>query len=314
MEKYYTITTPYNATYNLIEDNKMIFIGGSKYYCISVGMQNNGDELFINSKKECVLYNKFPTIKIGDDMMYALLYYLKHTYKTCYFEFNDTSNNDTSINKKEGDLQIYYLAFTQNTWYEKFGAYLKNPNQQKIYDTKKLNFDSIDFKNINRDKFNLLITILKDENKQPFLLNIYDNSKTIKDFFNEIRIKIENKEIDFREMIYPWLEKFIKVNLGFDLIFNFETKWVIDCKIDLPKNNEYILTELIKNPFPKSGKIYMSIKKKEFYEKQYGGMKTLLPSEKELYKDPRWIGWIKYDISEFHPKDQKYLKKLMRNF
>ena len=58
----------------------------------------------------------------------------------------------------------------------------------------------------------------------------------------------------------------------------------------------------------------MSIKKKEFYDKQYGGMKILLPREKELYKDPRWIGWKKYDISEFHPKDQKYLKKLLNGF
>ena len=43
-------------------------------------------------------------------------------------------------------------------------------------------------------------------------------------------------------------------------------------------------------------------------------MKVLLPRERELYKDPRWIGWKKYNMSEYNPKDQKYLKKLMKEF
>jgi hypothetical protein len=70
---------------------------------------------------------------------------------------------------------------------------------------------------------------------------------------------------------------------------------------------------LDKNPFPKYKNKYMSIKKKEFYDKQIGGMKVLLPRERELYKDPRWIGWKKYNMSEYNPKDQKYLKKLMKD-
>lgn len=34
--------------------------------------------------------------------MYALIYYLKYKYKTCYFEFNDKSSD-----KKVGRLPIY---------------------------------------------------------------------------------------------------------------------------------------------------------------------------------------------------------------
>jgi len=38
MNKYYTIITPYKSKYNLIDENGMIYLGGSKYYCISVGL------------------------------------------------------------------------------------------------------------------------------------------------------------------------------------------------------------------------------------------------------------------------------------
>jgi hypothetical protein len=107
MGSYYTITTPNGSAYNLVDENKNIYLGGSKYYCISVGLNNNGDDLFIDSKKECDLYNKYPNIKIGDDMMYALLYYLREKYKVCNFEFNDKSTN-----KKVNSLPVYSLAFS----------------------------------------------------------------------------------------------------------------------------------------------------------------------------------------------------------
>lgn len=299
---YYTINTPHHASYNIIDENKMIYIGGEKYYCLTVGLNNNGDDLFIDSKKDCVLYNKFPNIKIGDDMMYALIYYLKYKYKKCYFEFNDKSSN-----KNVGSLPIYYLAFTQKTWYEKFGAYLKEENYRNLYKNTLKKFDSKEFKESIKE------TIEVELNNYKNILNIYKNTETIKDFFNNIREKIENNEINFKKNVQPWLEKFIKVYMNFDFIFNSNVKWVIDCSQPLVFN-EYKINELQINPFPKYKNKYMNIKKKEFYEKQYGGMKKLLPREKELYKDPRWIGWKKYDISEFHPKDQKYLKKLMRDF
>lgn len=299
METSYTIITPYNSIYNLIDDNKMIYIGGSKYYCISVGLNNNGDDLFIDSKKECVLYNKFPILKIGDDMMYTLLYYLKYKYKTCYFEFNDKSSD-----KKVGSLPIYYLAFTQKTWYEKFGAYLKELDYRNLYKNTLKKFDSKEFKKSIEE------TIKVELKKYIDILKIYDISYTIKDFFSIIKKKIEDNEINYKEMVQPWLEDFIKVNMGFNFMFNINVKWVIDCNIEVPKKEIYVIHKLDKNPFPKFKNKYMSIKKKEFYEKQYGGMRTLLPKEKELYKNPRWIGWKKYNIKEFHPKDQKYLNKL----
>jgi hypothetical protein len=74
---------------------------------------------------------------------------------------------------------------------------------------------------------------------------------------------------------------------------------------EIEKESLYKLEKLETNPFPKYKNRYISIKKKEFYEKQYGGMKKLCEREKELYKDPRWIGWKKYEVVEFHPKDKE---------
>lgn len=188
---------------------------------------------------------------------------------------------------------------------------MKDEIDKKIYIQSKLNFYTNDFKNSNRDKFEGL---LKTNKSKKNILKIYDDSEKIKDFFDKIKEKIEKKEIDFKEMVQPWLEDFIKVNMGFNFMFNMNVKWVIDCSIDVPNNEIYLLNKLENNPFLKFKNKYMNIKKKEFYEKQYGGMKVLLPREKELYKDPRWIGWKKYDISEFHPKDQTYLKTLLKHF
>jgi hypothetical protein len=95
--------------------------------------------------------------------------------------------------------------------------------------------------------------------------------------------------------------------MRFRFIFKDNIKWVIDCNQDI--KGDYILTELKENPLPKYKNRYLSIKKKEFYDLQYGGSKKLTEREKELYKDP---SWKKYSISEFNPKDQKYLKKLLK--
>jgi hypothetical protein len=299
---YYSIHTPYNSTYNLIDENNQIYIGGSNYYCISVGLKGNGDDLFIDSKKECVLYNKFPTIQIGKDMMFALIYYLKKTYKMCNFEFNDKSSN-----KKVGSLPVYYLAFTRKTWYEtEFNAYIKDNDTRNLYKETQNNFNSINFKNNITNKVNVLL----ENYNEIFKIYKNVNTNTIREFFDIIKNKIENKVIDYTTQVLPWLENFIKVQMGFDFIFNDNIKWVIDCNQEI--KGDYILTELKKNPLPKYKNRYLSIKKKEFYDLQYGGSKKLTEREKELYKDPGWIGWKKYSISEFNPKDKKYLKKLLK--
>lgn len=301
MNKYYTITTPYNATYNLIDENGMIYLGGSKYYCISVGLNNNGDDLFIKSDKECVLHNNYPNIKIGDDMMYALLYYLKTIYKICEFSFNDKSSD-----KIYGSLPIYSLAFFQKTWYEnKFGATLKNNTIKMIYEKTKLNFYSNTFK---KDKRDLLTILLKSKNNDTSIMQIYDKVDTIKDFFDIIKEKIESKEIDFKKIIQSWLEDFIRVEMGFNFLFNFDIKWKIQCNQSIKKEDEYMLNLLNENPFPKYKNRYMKIHQKEFYKKQFGGMRQLCDRERELFNDPRWIGWLKID--EFNPKDKKYLHNL----
>jgi hypothetical protein len=184
----------------------------------------------------------------------------------------------------------------------------------EFYKNKKHNFYSIEFKQANRLQFELLLKQqLKYENDIYNILKIYDNVNTIKEFFQIIKDKIENKEMDFKKTIESWLEKFIKINMQFDLIFNLDIKWVINCNIQLQQNN-YIIKELSKDPLPKWKNRYINIKQKTHYENQYGGMKRLEPRQKEYLKNnPNWNGWYLIDISEYNPKDQKYLNNLMKN-
>lgn len=58
----------------------------------------------------------------------------------------------------------------------------------------------------------------------------------------------------------------------------------------------------------------MSIKKKNYYESYGGGnLKTLLDRERELFKDPRWIGWHNIDLNKYCKEDRMYLRGLIRN-
>ena len=59
-------------------------------------------------------------------------------------------------------------------------------------------------------------------------------------------------------MVQPWLEDFIKVNMGFNYMFNMNVKWVIDCSIDVPNNEIYLLNKY--NPFPKFKNKYMNLR------------------------------------------------------
>jgi hypothetical protein len=327
-EQFYNIITPFGGSYNIIDVNGTIYLGGNKYYCIVTGVfGNNGNELFINSNKECTIYKKYPSIKIGDDMMFALIYFLQIKYKTCEIIFNDKSSD-----KKIGSLPIYCLAFNQCTWYErKFGARLQDQKMQEIYKNTKLNFYSTKFKNNNRTRFEILMKKLNENT----LLKIYDNSSTIKEFFQIIKEKINNKEINFKELIQPWLEEFIKVNMQFNFMFNSDVKWIINCNINIPlmqtlnadrvsgqvtaladkvsNEKEYIIKELSKDPLPKWKNKYIKIQQKDHYEKQYGGMKKLEQHDKEyLEKNPNWDGVWNLPIYAYNPKDRKYIENLQK--
>lgn len=312
MEKYFIIHTPNGSSYNLIDINGTIYIGGNKYYCATVGIRNNGDDLFINSGKQCVLYNKFPSeIRIGTDLIYAMLYYLKHEYNTCELTFNDKSGD-----RVRGSIPVYYLAFLQKTWYEfEFNAEIVNSLDKEIYEKNKLNFNSNEFKeNIRLTYYKILINTLKDENIIKKFLQLYDSSSTISEFFDNVKQNMLLGKIDFVKDVKPWLNTFIKDLMGFKIILDdMSIKWKINCdKIHF--KNEYTLTKLSENPLPKWKNRYMDIKKKAFYEQQGGERKSLSERERELFKNENWIGWSRVNNKEYKKKDRRYLSTLRRYF
>lgn len=149
---------------------------------------------------------------------------------------------DTSSNQFCGNLSSYYLAFYKQTWYEKdFGAYLINNTKNKLtprqirnlqihekyildenvfdvvnmYKDKKQIFD--DYKShTNEIKMAINISLqgnVLDRDIIENVLNIYDKTSTIYEFFNQIKIIYRDKCKELNLTL--WLDKFIKFTLGF---------------------------------------------------------------------------------------------------
>jgi hypothetical protein len=135
------------------------------------------------------------------------------------------------------------------------------------------------------------------------VVDLYDNSKSYKEFFEKIKKDISNLE-DF------WLDLFVKDVLGFGFISH--KKWIIECnKVKL--QGSFKIKEIYKEPFVKYHGRYVSIVKRNHYLKQIGsGMKTLDVNQKRSLKNPNWIGWKDLDLNEYCDRDKKFLIKLLK--
>ena len=148
---------------------------------------------------------------------------------------------------------------------------------------------------------------LKIKNPQK-ILDIYDSSKSFKEFFEKIKRDIKNLESDVK----PWLDSFVKDVLGFGFITH--KKWIIECeKINLQNDQSFEIRELDKEPFVKYKGKYVSIVKRNHYLKQIGsGMKTLDVNQKKSFRNPNWIGWKDLILDDYCDSDKKFLKKQLK--
>ena len=127
--KFYQITTD-KATYNAVvkisemSGKQEIYLGGENYYCLEVTY----DQLNLTKDAECFINKKQENVN-ASDLMYAMLFLLKFlNHNICRIELIDTS-----YNKHVGNLSSYYLAFYQQTWYEKnFNAYLEDISDRDL--------------------------------------------------------------------------------------------------------------------------------------------------------------------------------------
>lgn len=306
MKKFYQITSPY-STYNIVvENDNNVYLGG-KYVCLEL----SSNELYIDKHAECHINQNFPTnYKKGTDSVKSLLFFFNTKYPNlCTIKFTDFSSNIAC-----GSLASYYICFNDDhtTWYEKdFTAYLENEKIREIYKNKKTIFYSKQKKDELTNELESRLEKKKLEIDQiHFIMEIYNRTQTLHDFFTELRNVAENHKPC--PIIKPWLEDFLKFEMGFEQIFG--EKWVIKCELQ-SDNRSYIINSINIDPFPKLKEKYVTIKNKSHYEKYYQdggkGKRSLNDQEREAFKNPHWIGWQKYDIYDFNDKDKRYLKKLL---
>ena len=315
-KKCYTIQSNENSKYKIVVDYRngkpQIYIGGSNHYCISI----TGFELDIKSGDTChnLHIRNANFSHRASDMMKALLYFVRIKQKEigylidneCKITFIDTSENQFC-----GNLSSYYLAFCKKTWYEKdFGASLINEKHNKLTPSEKYELqipekymimdkeygEIFDVENMYKDKKEiledpnyhtnklkiLLEGYLQDNISNPMIienvLNIYDQTSTIYDFFNKLKTRYGNETC--KELNLPlWLDKFVKNKLGFKFIKN--QKWKIDCD-KIVGDDTYEIYNCENIP----GK-YLAVNQTGSGEK-----KKLTERQRDSYKNPNWVGWI----------------------
>jgi hypothetical protein len=299
--KFYQITTE-KATYNAVvkisetSGKQEIYLGGEKYYCLEVTY----DQLNLTKDVDCFINKKQENVN-ASDLMYAMLYLLKflsHDRDICRIELIDTS-----YNKHVGNLSSYYLAFYQQTWYEKnFNAYLEDIPTRDLYQDQKKIFDSYR----PSSAFNFRSRLNMEDHEKETILDLYDSSSSYKEFFEKIK-----KD---KRSIKPWLDSFVKDVLGFGFISH--KKWIIECNNDKVKlHGKFTIKEIYQEPFVKYNGRYVSIVKRNYYLKQIGsGMKILDINQRRSFKNPNWIGWKNIDLDEYCDRDKKFLKKQLKNF
>jgi len=305
---YYQIQTP-KAKYNLVDNNGDIYIGGDTFTCTEVV----GSILYFDKDlTDCYL------VKFDDwnakDMMYALFYYYKiKNRKFCRIQLTDTSSNNSI-----GNLSSYYIAFYNKTMYElNFHAYLEDQNLRDTYEDNKKIFYT---KQVTNEKF---LQFLKSKNVSEeninVLMDLYTNANTYREFFDNLKNVIKNKLNEKKDkvteqLIKPWLDEFVKINLRFNIIN--QAKWIIECKDNDFDDTGFSIFEVSKEEsLPKWRKDFITIRRKAYYLRQLGsGSRVLSERERECFKNPNWIGWKKYSLDEYNDIDREYLESLLKNF
>jgi hypothetical protein len=190
-----------------------IYIGGPEKWCINCELIKDGNTIKsqgyltkVRYDMLCSLEHSFAKGFDTKQIVYFLIQYINNKYSTVKeLVFNDAStkkcDNETDVN-----LAVMTYLYLDKTWYEKnFGSYLA--------DQSKSEFERIlsrynKSKNIKWDEMS--ITIKNNEYSglsDIELCNLYDSTKTWKEFFETIYNKIEIA--DFCVFISSWIDNFI---------------------------------------------------------------------------------------------------------
>lgn len=192
-----------------------IYVGGPEKWCINCELIRDKERNVIKPigylnriryDMLCSLEHSFAKGYDTKQLVYFLLQYIHDKYPSVKeLLFNDAStrkcNNEIDVN-----LAVMSYLYSGQTWYEKnFGAYINN-EYKFLYDNIINRYNN--FKNIPWNEMS--ITILNNEYSglsDDEIEELYNSSKTWRDFFGTIFNKIEIA--DFCMFISNWLDNFI---------------------------------------------------------------------------------------------------------
>lgn len=190
-----------------------IYIGGPEKWCINCEVIKDGSTIKYQGYLTKVRYDMLCSLEHSfakgfdtKQIIYFLIQYIHNKYPNVKeLIFNDAStkkcDNETDVN-----LAVMTYLYLEKTWYEKnFGAYLS--------DQSKPEFERI-LSRYNKSKIipwdEMSITIKNNEYSglsDIELANLYNSTKTWKEFFETIYNKIEIA--DFCVFISSWIDNFI---------------------------------------------------------------------------------------------------------
>ena len=241
-KQFYKIKSRYAEYYAVIKRREgmsdTIYLGGESFYCLTISGPTQ--ELIVNTDPQCFMKANFPQKRhLANDMIYSVLFLMKHLYKSCRISLIDTSENPSV-----GALSSYYLAFYGSTWYEKdFNAVMENENDMRLYIRKKNTFN----KRIETQDIDDLNRLLKEKHVSQEiidkLIDLMKHSFTILQLFRKIRKLFKHQHIDFQ--LNLWLEKYLITYLGFHELK--DQKWTILCDTTSLEDNYYQIAQLQKD-------------------------------------------------------------------
>jgi hypothetical protein len=258
---YYIVNTDKYKYFLYITENNRAYsiqVGGLKQDCINLHLydpryiltkvnpiQYNSEyaQLPYLERKDLCAYNKFLEPSEGThDILMTTFAFVKDTFKWVkYIEYTDSSKKNLPGTNEYVELYILYISIKGKTWYEYYyNSYLKSKELRDEYN-KKINilkndkmhiyFEELWKQAYKLSKYENDIYILNDN----IILNAYNKSTTLLEFFNNIRQNVSQKEYFY--MAKTWIKDIIITLIGTDFIMN---RWVIP--ISSIKDYNYKLT------------------------------------------------------------------------
>lgn len=212
MEGEYTINNSFRMTIKRNHDNYYINFGGSnpKLTCIDIFVYDNISSAKlqqIDYDTKCNLEGNLSNGLGTRDMIQAALFSITHLFpeiKTIQLEDYSNIKCDNGLSVS---LASYYLAFNEETWYEKYFGAIPITKYKYLYQESKNNFTNSNIKKELKWFHELIRMSNLDSRYHKYLLETYTQSNTYREFFDKLKKHYSKSELCIATR--NWIHRFI---------------------------------------------------------------------------------------------------------